>query len=64
MTASAVRYTLAKISEEDLLVSTCKYCGIHMKSVRGKKKKVFCSDTCRWQWWNQKHRDEKHHGTN
>lgn len=62
MTASAVRYTLAKISEEDLLVSTCKYCGIPMKSVKGKKKKVFCSDTCRWQWWNQKHREDKHHG--
>jgi orotate phosphoribosyltransferase-like protein len=63
MTASAVRYTLAKISEEDLLVSTCKYCGITMKSVKGKKKKVFCSDSCRWQWWNQKHREDKHHGT-
>jgi orotate phosphoribosyltransferase-like protein len=63
MTASAVRYTLAKINEEDLLVGSCKYCGITMKSVKGKKKKVFCSDTCRWQWWNQKHREDKHHGT-
>jgi predicted transcriptional regulator len=63
MTASAVRYTLAKISEEDLLLGTCKYCGITMKSVKGKKKKVFCSDHCRYQFWNQHRKEKKHHET-
>lgn len=63
ITASAVRYAFAKINEEDKLVSICKNCGISMKSVRGKKKKVFCSDTCRFKWWNQKHRENKHHET-
>lgn len=63
VTASAVRYAYTKINEEDSLVSNCKHCGITMKSTKGKKRKVFCSDKCRWQWWNQKHREDKHHGT-
>jgi len=63
LTASAVRYAFARINEEDLLMSTCKHCGITMKSVRGKKKKTFCSDACRWKWWNQNRKENRHHET-
>jgi hypothetical protein len=57
MTISAVRYACSKISDEDLLISNCQNCGLKIKSIKGKKKKRFCSDKCRWQWWN-KHQKE------
>lgn len=31
----------------------CLYCGAAIKQTPGKKKKKFCSDKCRWAWWNQ-----------
>lgn len=34
------------------MISTCKKCGKRIQSIRGKKKKQFCSDRCRWDWWN------------
>lgn len=64
LTTSAVRYAFTRLNEEDTLISECRHCGISMKSVKGKKKKIYCSDKCRYEWWNQKHRDEKHHETN
>jgi len=53
ITASAVRYACNKQNDDEQLIGRCKHCGLEMKSVKGKKKKVFCSDRCRWQWWNQ-----------
>lgn len=63
MTASAVRYACSKMDDKDSLTSSCQNCGIKIKSIKGKKQKQFCSDKCRWQWWNQKHREDKNHGT-
>jgi len=63
MTPSAVRHACIRIEEEQLLGGYCKNCNKEMMSIKGKKKKVFCSDQCRWQWWNKK-RAGKHHGTN
>jgi len=37
---------------EDLLIGNCLNCGIKIKSIKGSKKKRFCSDRCRWDWWN------------
>jgi len=53
ITPSAVRHACSKLEEESLLKGHCKNCGIEMLSIRGKKKKTFCSDKCRWQWWNK-----------
>ncbi|MDD4069274.1 MAG: hypothetical protein PHF05_02380 [Candidatus Izemoplasmatales bacterium] len=36
----------------DDLIGTCLKCGVVIVSIRGKKKKRFCSDRCRWDWWN------------
>ncbi len=33
---------------------TCKNCGTILKMVPGKKKKSFCCDSCRYEWWNNK----------
>ena len=34
------------------LVHICKQCGIEVKQDPQRKKKLFCSDTCRMKWWN------------
>ena len=57
LTLSVVRYAVNKMSDEDLLEGRCEKCGIKIKSIKGKKRKRFCSDRCRWDWWN-KHQKE------
>jgi endogenous inhibitor of DNA gyrase (YacG/DUF329 family) len=37
---------------EDDLIGKCIKCGVVIVSIKGKKKKRFCSDRCRWDWWN------------
>jgi len=49
---SIVRYACSKQTDDEL-IGFCEHCGLEMKSVKGKKKKRFCSDQCRWQWWNE-----------
>lgn len=61
ISVSAARYMCIKTTEEGLLTDNCEHCGLAIKSIKGKKKKRFCSDRCRWQWWNQKRREDKHH---
>ena len=36
----------------------CPNCGIRLVSLAGKKAKRFCSDRCRYSWWNAQHRQE------
>ncbi len=31
----------------------CKNCGMPLRHIPGAKRKAFCSDTCRYAWWNQ-----------
>jgi endogenous inhibitor of DNA gyrase (YacG/DUF329 family) len=52
-TISAVRYACSVICDEDSLTGNCRNCGQKIKSIKGKKKKKFCSDNCRWQWWSK-----------
>jgi len=53
LSLSIVRYACSKINEDDLLIGSCENCGLKIKSIKGKKKKRFCSDKCRWKWWNK-----------
>ena len=57
LTLSVVRYAVNKMSDEDLLEGQCEQCGMKIKSIKGKKRKRFCSDRCRWDWWNSHHRN-------
>jgi endogenous inhibitor of DNA gyrase (YacG/DUF329 family) len=41
------------------LLGTCLKCGGEIKSIKGKKKRRFCSDRCRWDWWNNHIKEEK-----
>lgn len=57
LTLSVIRYACSKLSDEDLLEGRCEKCGLKIKSFKGKKRKRFCSDQCRWDWWNQHYKD-------
>lgn len=35
-----------------LTFNGCKNCGKVMQKSKGTKPKKFCSDKCRWEWWN------------
>lgn len=52
ITISAARHACLK-SEDDTNLGKCKNCEIEIKSIKGKKKKIFCSDKCRMSWWNK-----------
>ncbi|QLY39394.1 hypothetical protein HF295_00380 [Hujiaoplasma nucleasis] len=43
----------------DDLIGKCLKCGMVIASIKGKKKKRFCSDRCRWDWWNNHIKEEK-----
>ena len=49
---SSVRYVCDKGMDDISLLGTCKRCGNTIKSIKGKKRKQFCCDRCRWDWWN------------
>jgi len=50
---------ICKKKEKNPLGGICKNCGKNFKSVRGKKKKVYCSDKCRYKWWNKQKKLKK-----
>jgi len=33
--------------------TACKYCGKKLHQIRGQKPKKYCSDKCRFAWWNE-----------
>lgn len=43
--------------EEENEFQYCENCGKRMVSIKGKKKKRFCCDKCRNEWWNA-HQDQ------
>lgn len=49
---SSIQYFLKNNPIDLELVGTCKCCGKTIQSIKGKKRKQFCSDRCRWDWWN------------
>ena len=49
---SSVRYVCEKGMDDISLLGTCKRCGNTIRSIKGKKRKQFCCDRCRWDWWN------------
>ncbi len=52
LSPSAVRSVcISKYNDPDKF-GTCKNCGIRIKYTLGKKKRLFCSDACRLNWWN------------
>lgn len=49
---SSIQYFLKNNPIDLELVGACKCCGKTIQSIKGKKRKQFCSDRCRWDWWN------------
>ena len=58
LTRDQVRNTCNK-KERTPLEVVCKNCGKKVNSITGKKKKVYCSDKCRYQWWNKQRKLKK-----
>ena len=52
LSASSVQSFLKRNPIDLDLLGTCKRCGMTIQSIKGKKRKQFCSDRCRWDWWN------------
>jgi len=52
ITIVEVRRTCSDLDAE-LLSGQCKYCQTSIRSIKGKKRKQFCSDRCRWDYWNR-----------
>lgn len=52
LSASSVQSFLKRNPMGLDLLGTCKRCGMTIQSIKGKKRKQFCSDRCRWDWWN------------
>ncbi len=45
---------ICKEIDVELLNGNCKNCNANITSVKGKKIKQFCSNRCRWDYWNNK----------
>lgn len=41
-----------QIKGENIYEAHCLCCGVAIRQIPGRKKKKFCSDKCRNQWWN------------
>ena len=52
MSVSSVKSFLIRNPLDTDLIGTCKRCGMTIQSIKGKKRKQFCCDRCRWDWWN------------
>lgn len=52
ISVSSVQSFLKRNPVDIDLLGTCKRCGMTIQSVKGKKRKQFCCDRCRWDWWN------------
>ena len=40
-------------NDGESLSGECKQCHTSITSIKGKKRKRFCSDRCRWDYWNR-----------
>lgn len=54
-TSEEVRGSIPPVITQDTL-SKCKYCGRLMDNPWHRKQKSFCSDKCRYDYWNQEKR--------
>ena len=50
-------YRRNSITDKQSVLPTCKYCGTRLIQPHGKREKKYCSDKCRFLWWNS-HRSE------
>ena len=44
--------SVRNVLKEKSDISSCRFCNKKLNFVEGKKRKVFCNDSCRYQYWN------------
>ena len=49
---STVKSWHARYMQEKIEKDKCRFCGAPIVQTPHKKQKKFCSDTCRYRWWN------------
>ena len=47
-----------RVKPKKLQPGCCKNCGAPLGKAKGAKRKVFCSDQCRYDWWNRYRRSQ------
>ena len=47
-------------TRNDVGSGKCRYCSKSIVQIPGRKRKKFCSDSCRTKWWNLNRRIKKH----
>ena len=45
-------YRRNSTADKQSMLPTCKYCGKRLIQPYGKREKKYCSDKCRFLWWN------------
>lgn len=51
-TIGVVRHLCVALEHKE--TTECLQCGLPIKSPNGRKQKRFCSDRCRWNYWNKR----------
>lgn len=46
---------------EPVMNDRCKNCGVPISQLPGAKQRIFCSDKCRYAWWNAHRRKQPYH---
>lgn len=46
---------------EPVMSDKCKNCGAPINQLPGAKQRIFCSDKCRYTWWNAHRRKQPYH---
>lgn len=46
---------------EPVIIDRCKNCGAPINQLPGAKQRIFCSDKCRYAWWNAHRRKQPYH---
>lgn len=50
---STVKTICLRYKKQNKDKNKCKYCSKELKFIKGKKKKIFCSDNCRMLYWKE-----------
>lgn len=53
------RSTVGSFIKSNEKKAACKYCGKSITLIKGHRPRVFCSDSCRYNYWKENNKDRK-----
>ena len=51
VSAGTIKSIVSRSKKENIEINFCKHCGKEITQTEGKRRKEFCSDSCRIKWW-------------